>query len=178
MTDWLSGVELFWLLGWLVIPMLYGIFIVLPKQYMKGELFSERESIEEITEETIEPETLESDPFTDAYKNKANKQMAKDMYTKEDNESEITKAPRKNDPIYIAIIFVLSVLLVIEYSDQTNGVFITTEEAEKVITECWDERLTYCGEEGLGDKCAYGTMNYCQAKYPDHHDIFISKYVE
>ena len=27
-----------WLIGWFVIPMLYGIFIKAPKQYMDGEL--------------------------------------------------------------------------------------------------------------------------------------------
>ncbi len=176
MTDWLTWYELLWLLGWLVIPMLYGIFIVLPRQWWRGELGND--NVEDLAAKVEDANTTKDDPFTDAYKNKANKQMAKDMYTKEDNESEITKAPRKNDPIYIAIILCLSVLLVIEYSDQENGVVITSEEAENVITECWDERLTYCGEEGLGDKCAYGTMNYCQVKYPDHHDIFISKYVE
>ena len=26
-----------WFIGWFVIPMLYGIFITLPKQYLNGE---------------------------------------------------------------------------------------------------------------------------------------------
>jgi len=26
-----------WIIGWFVIPMLYGIFITLPKQYLNGE---------------------------------------------------------------------------------------------------------------------------------------------
>ncbi len=32
-----------WIVGWLVIPMLYGIFITLPKQYMNGELTKPKE---------------------------------------------------------------------------------------------------------------------------------------
>ena len=148
------------------------------RQWWRGELTKPKANNEDLAVKVDDANTTKDDPFTDSYKNKANKEIAKDMYTKEDNESEITKAPRKNNPIYIAIILCLSVLLVIEYTDQTNEVFITSEEAEKVITECWDERLTYCKEEGLADECTFGTMNYCQAKYPKHNEIFTSKYGE
>jgi|SaaInlStandDraft_1057018.scaffolds.fasta_scaffold21761_3 hypothetical protein len=50
-----------WLLGWFVLPMLYGIFIKLPKQYMDGEFTKpKQEDKNEIKADNEDEETKDN----------------------------------------------------------------------------------------------------------------------
>jgi len=115
------------------------------------------------------------------------------------------KNTSNREPFYILIILVLLIIMFVQYTKYKEDSFsritqcfadvvpdgekdfcesfyekhrdpkITLSEAEKVMSDCWNERISYCKEEALGDECTFGSYNYCQVKYPDHWKILEDK---
>lgn len=111
----------------------------------------------------------------------------------------------RREPIYILIILVLCMLMYYQYSqyrlDSHSRVVncfrdvvpdndldfcesfyekhrepkISMKEAEKVIIGCWDEQISYCKKEDLGDECTFGAFEYCAVKHPEHWKIMEEK---
>ena len=154
-----------------------------------------------LNDAAVEPK--EKDIYVDTYKTHA-KEFIKEPYVREDNNTQMNTGSR--EPFYIVIIFVLLIIMFVQYTKYREDSFsritqcfadvvpdsekdfcesfyekyrdpkITLSEAEKVITDCWDERFLYCEEEGLGDECTFEAYNYCAVKNPDHWEILEAKY--
>ena len=115
------------------------------------------------------------------------------------------KNTSNREPFYILIILVLLIIIFVQYTKYKEDSFsritqcfadvvpdseqdfcesfynkyrdskVTMSEAETVINDCWDERISYCKDEVLGDECTFGSYKYCQAKHPEHWEILENK---
>jgi len=108
-----------WLVGWLVIPMLYGIFITAPKQFMNGDFKKPKQ------EDLIENELDTEEDIA-----KAKEQMLKGFNTEfvEENEhrefnnmdNNKKRIINSRDYFYISIILILLVALYSLYTQYQN----------------------------------------------------------
>jgi len=161
---------------------------------------SEDEEINE-NDDYLDDNLSKEDAFVDTYKKHA-KKIAKELYVKEDNNPKSQMNVVSREPFYVLTILVLLVGMYFQYTKYREDSFsritqcfadvipdteqdfcesfyekyrdskITLSDADTVIHDCWDERLLFCKQEGLGDECTFGTMNYCKTKHPDHWEVY------
>ena len=137
-----------WIIGWLVIPMLYGIFIKAPKQFMDGELTKPKhEDVNENKSDT-EEEPKEKDIYVDTYKTHA-KEFIKEPYVREDNNTQMNTGSR--EPFYIVIIFVLLIIMFVQYTKYREDSF---------------SRITQCFADVVPDS----EQDFCESIYEKYRD--------
>ena len=138
-----------WIIGWLVIPMLYGIFITAPKQFMNGELTkSKHEDVNENKSNTQE-EPKEEDIYVNTYKKHA-KELTKELYIKDDNNNNKTNTANR-EPFYILIILVLLIIMFVQYTKYREDSF---------------SRITQCFADVVPDS----EQDFCESIYEKYRD--------
>ena len=190
----------FFLLGAWVFILVVGGFLNLKDKFTKPEIKLDTSKDEESV--FTEEEPKEKDIYVDTYKKHA-KEFVKEPYVRENKNMQMNTGSR--EPFYMVTILALLIIMFVQYTKYREDSFsritqcfadevpdseqdfcesfyeeyrdpkITLSEAEKVITDCWDERIMYCKEEALGDECTFRAFEYCAVKHPEHWKIMEDK---
>ena len=174
------------------------------------DLFKSKPNTSENTESEIEAKNLkdiavEEDSFINAYKQSA-KELNKEIWSKTNEDSDSNKSKtfdnRSREPIYIAIIIGLLVLMNVQYTKYREDSYSRTQncfrdvvpaddkeycdtfiqeykelsikaDAVEIIEGCFNESISMCENEDITfDECLGITDAFCTARHPEYMEHY------
>lgn len=174
------------------------------------DLFKSKPYISENTESEIEAKNLkdiavEEDSFINAYKQSA-KEFNKEIWSKANEDSDSNKSKtfdnRSREPIYIAIIIGLLVLMNVQYTKYREDSYSRTQncfrdvvpaddkeycdnfvqtykeltikaDAVEIIEGCFEEQFSMCPSDISEYECTGTSIAFCTARHPDYMEAYL-----